>query len=143
MWLLNFIPNFTIHMILFLSIIGIFLSVYSRQIPFISQYIVPLEIISIVLFTLAVWFEGGIAREDTYNAEIAKLKIKVAESEAKSANVNTKIEYVLVDKVKKVKEVQVVIQEKIKEVAGKIDANCNISPEVITLHNNSARNSTP
>jgi uncharacterized membrane protein len=64
-------------------------------------------------------------------------KVKVAEE--KSKQVNTEIKTVYVDRVKTVKETQYIIQEKIKEVEKKIDAECKVTPEAIDILNEAAR----
>ena len=65
-------------------------------------------------------------------------KIKVAE--AKSAQANEDLAKKTQEKTKVVKEVQVVIKEKIVKVASKIDADCKVDPEAIEIINDAAKN---
>ena len=62
----------------------------------------------------------------------------MAISEQKSKEANTQIQTVYVDRVKVVKEKQIVIQEKLKTVEVKIDANCKVVPEAISILNEAA-----
>jgi hypothetical protein len=64
-------------------------------------------------------------------------KVKVAEQQAKDANV--KLGQALTDKNNSVKQQQIVIQEKIKEVQVKVNAECKISPEVVKILNDAAK----
>ena len=64
---------------------------------------------------------------------------QVKEAEAKSAVVNEKIITVYKDKIKVLHDVQVVYQERIKEVEKKIDAECKVAPEAIDILNDAAK----
>ena len=59
--------------------------------------------------------------------------------EEQSKQKNVEIQTIYRDKVKVVKEQQIVIQERIKEVEKKIDAECKIAPEAIDILNQAAR----
>ena len=53
MWFLSFVPTsfleFLVHAILLIGIIGYLANIFLKAIPFVSQYSVPLKIISSVL----------------------------------------------------------------------------------------------
>ena len=76
-------------------------------------------------------------------ALVKEMEAKVALADEKSKNATGKIEYKFVDKVKVVKDVQVVVQEKIKEVATVIDSKCELTPEAVSLINAAAKNIKP
>ena len=139
MWILNFLPNFVFHLMLLIGIVGIVISFIFKTIPFVSKYHIQMLVISIILTVIAVWYEGGIAKDAEYQAMINDMKLKVAESEKKAAEANAEIEYVFIDRVQKVKDVQVVIQEKIRDVAVNIDDNCKITLDTIDILNKAAK----
>lgn len=139
MFLLNWLPNFVFHIILLIGIIGIISSFVLQFIPFISKYTIPIQVVSIIFTVIGVWFEGGIAKDREYREAILAMEVKVAESEKRAMEASAKIEYVFVDKIKTVKDVQVVVQEKIRDVAIKIDDQCKISTDVIDILNESAK----
>lgn len=139
MWILNFLPNFVFHLMLLIGIVGIVISFIFKTIPFVAKYHIQMLVISIILTVIAVWYEGGIAKDAEYQAMINDMKLKVAESEKKAAEANAEIEYVFIDRVQKVKDVQVVIQEKIRDVAVNIDDNCKITLDTIDILNKAAK----
>jgi hypothetical protein len=91
-----------------------------------------------VLLVAGVYFKGGYSVEMEWRAKVAELESKVAVAEQKSKEANTQIQTVYVDRVKVVKEKQIVIQEKLKTVEVKIDANCKVVPEAIDILNDAA-----
>jgi hypothetical protein len=74
----------------------------------------------------------------SWRNKVAELEEQVKVAEAKSKIVNVEIQTVYRDKVKIVKETQVVIQERIKEVEKRIDSQCTIDTEVIKILNDAA-----
>jgi hypothetical protein len=75
----------------------------------------------------------------SWRNKVAELEEKVKISEAKSKTANVEIQTVYRDKVKLVKETQVVIQERIKEVEKRSDSQCTIDTEVINILNEAAK----
>ena len=139
MWILNFLPDIVFHLMLIVGLAGIVISFFLGHLPLVNQYKLPLQIISIIVTIVAIWYEGGIAKDKEYRAEIERMKEKVTIAEQKAKDANGKIEYVFKDRVKVVKETQVVVQEKIKDISVKIDSQCKIIPEVIETHNQAAK----
>ena len=141
MWLLNWLPDWVFYFILLAGVTGIGVSYFVKFIPFVNTYRVPLQIASIVLTVVGVWYAGGIAKDKEYLAEIeaAKHRAELAEEKAKTATAG--VEYVFLDRVKNVKDVQVIVQERIRDISVKVDEQCKVIPEVIDIHNQAARNS--
>ena len=146
MWMLAFIPDaflaWVINTILITGIVGFLASFFFgyvvRWLPSIAPYHLLIQVISIVLLVAGVYFKGGYSVEMEWRAKVAELESKVAVAEQKSKEVNTQIQTVYVDRVKVVKEKQIVIQEKLKTVEVKIDANCKVVPEAIDILNDAA-----
>jgi len=109
-----------------------------RYFPWIIPYRLLLQVVSVILLVLGVYLKGGYAVEAEWRARVAELEAKVAVAEQKSKEANTQIQTVYVDRVKVVKEKQIVIQEKLKTVEVKIDANCKVVPEAISILNEAA-----
>lgn len=146
MWMLSFLPDaflvWIINIVLLAGIVGttvsILFKVAIRWIPWIIPYRTLLQVVSIVLLLAGVYFKGGLAIEQEWRARVKDLEAKVAISEEQSKTANTKIEKVYIDRVKVVKDTQVVIQEKLKTVEVKVDAECKIVPEAINILNDAA-----
>jgi hypothetical protein len=146
MFLLNFIPDalllWIVNAILIAGIIGtvvaFFFGFFVRFIPWIIPYRMLLQVVGLVLLIAGVYFKGGVSVELSWRERVAELEAKVAISEQKSKEVNEKIVTVYQDRVKVVKETQVVVQEKIKTVEVKIDSQCKITADTIDILNQAA-----
>jgi len=146
MWMLAFIPDaflaWIINTILITGIVGFaasfFFGYVVRWLPAIAPYHLLIQVVSIVLLVAGVYFKGGYSVEMDWRAKVAELESKVAISEQKSKEANTQIQTVYVDRVKVVKEKQIVVQEKIKTVEVKIDSQCKITADTIDILNDAA-----
>ena len=144
--MLSLIPDamlaWVVNTILIAGIIGFtasfFFGYVVRWLPSIAPYHLLIQIISIVLLVSGVYFKGSYSVEMSWRARVAEMEAKVAIAEQKSKEANTQIQTVYVDRVKVVKEKQIVIQEKLKTVEVKIDANCKVVPEAINILNEAA-----
>ena len=144
--MLAFLPDaflvWIINTILIVGIVGFVASFFFgyvvRWIPTIAPYHLLIQVISIVLLVAGVYFKGGYSVEMAWRERVAELEAKIAISEQKSKEVNEKIVTVYKDRVKVVKETQVVVQEKIKIVEVKIDSQCTITPDTIDILNQAA-----
>ena len=139
MWLLNFLPNFIFDLLMLIGALGIAASLILKSIPIISKYNIPILIASIFIMVMAAWYNGAIAKEIEYKLAIEDMKLKVAESEKQAAEANAQIEYIFIDRIQPIKDVQVVVQEKIKNVAVNIDDNCKITIDTIDILNSAAQ----
>ena len=146
MWMLSFIPDavlaWVINGVLLAGIVGFtasfFFGFVIRWLPAIAPYRMIIQIVSIVLLVAGVYFKGGYGVEMSWRARVAEMEAKVKVAEEKSKQANQEIKTVYVDKIKVVKETQVVIQEKIKNVEVKIDSQCKVEPEAIVILNEAA-----
>ena len=146
MFLLSLIPDaflaWVVNTILVAGVLGFtasfFFGFVVRYLPAIAPYRMIIQIVSIVLLVAGVYFKGGYSVEMAWRARVAEMEAKVAVAEQKARDANAEIKTVYVDKVKIVKETQVVIQEKIKNVEVKIDSQCKVAPEAITILNEAA-----
>lgn len=142
-WMFSLIPDVVLEALIHITLVtGIVLAVlgtFSSKFPFVGEYGRLAKLVGIPLFLLGVFLEGGLVTEMKWRAKADELKAQVEASEAKSKETNIQIQKVYVDRVKTVKEVQVVIQERIKEVTKKIDAECKVAPEAVSILNDAAK----
>jgi len=146
MWMLAFFPDallaWIINTILVAGIVGFVASLFFdyvvRWLPTIAPYHLLIQVISIVLLVAGVYFKGGYSVEMAWREKVAELEAKIAISEQQSVVVNEKIVTVYKDRVKVVKETQIVVQEKIKEVEIRIDSECKIAPDAVDILNEAA-----
>jgi NADH:ubiquinone oxidoreductase subunit 6 (subunit J) len=135
MWMLGLIPAWLWHILLGVSLVTIAATYFLRMIPFMSANAIQLRFVAVLLLTLTVWMEGGIANEAKWQARIQELEARVAAAEKQAAETNTKIETVYVDRVEVVKEIQYVVRKDVERAATELDANCRVSPRAIELLN--------
>lgn len=82
--------------------------------------------------------EGGLSNEAAWQEKVAQAEKRALAAEAKAAKENVKIVTKTVEKIKVVKDTQVVIQKEIVEKATAIDSQCVVPPEAIELLNKAA-----
>jgi len=144
--MLAFFPDaflaWIINTILIVGVVGFaasfFFGYVVRWLPAIAPYHLLIQVVSIVLLVSGVYFKGGYSVEMAWRERVAELEAKVAIAEQKSKEVNEKIVTVYKDRVKVVKETQIVVQEKIKTVEVKIDSQCKITDETADILNQAA-----
>ena len=143
-WILSLVPdNILIWIYYLFTGLGFALYVGSKLvklIPFMGQYKLPAEVAGVIVLCGGFYLLGGYGVEMSWRDRAAEMQKKVEEAEAKSKETNIQIVTQYKDKVKIVKEVQVVVQERIKEVEKRIDAECKIGPDAISILNQSAKN---
>lgn len=145
MWMLSFVPD----SILYTVIVGIMFSGISLYaLSFITKVLPPLipysgmiRILGTILTVVGIYFFGSYSTEIDWRNRVAELEAKVAVSEQQSKDANSKIQTVVKEKIKYVKETRVVIQEHIKTVEAKIDSMCKVAPEAVDILNEAAANS--
>lgn len=138
MWILNFLPDWIFHLIVIAGILGLVASTFFGFLPFIGKYALPVKVVSIILLVVGVWFEGAISNHNSWLEKVRELEKKVADAEIKSAQANTKLTSIIAEKNREVAKAQSELKNKIREISGKIDAECKVSPEVITVLNEAA-----
>lgn len=141
-WMISLIPDAVLTLLVHAGLVaGVVLTVlgtFADKFPFIGTYAKIAKLVGIPLLIISIFFEGGLANEMRWRAQVEALQEKVKEAEKQSAVANTQIVTQYKDKVKTIKEVQVVVQERIKEVEKKIDAECKVDPEAINILNQAA-----
>jgi len=142
MWILSFIPDALLHLavisVLFTGLGLYAISFFTRFVPPLIPYSGIVRIVGTVLIVGGIYFYGSYSTEMLWRNKAAELQEQVKVSEAKSKSANTKIEIVYRDRVKLVKDTQVVIQERIKEVEKRIDSQCTVDNSVIQILNDAA-----
>jgi len=142
MWMLSFVPDALLHIV----VIGIMIAgIAIYALSFLTRFVPPLipysgiaRILGTVLLVGGIYFYGSYETEMSWRDKVAELQAKVAVSEKKSAEANVKIQNVVKEKIKYVKETRVVIQEHIKTVESKIDSMCKVAPEAVDILNEAA-----
>lgn len=142
MWMINWLPEFFIHLILVAGIIGTIAGFVLGFIPLISKYKLPIQIISLLILSLGIYLEGGLSEKKKWELRVKEMEAKVAQAQAESGKVNTEI----VEKIVTEKEVIRLKGEKVIEYIDRevkvIDESCKVPAVAIKAHDLSATNST-
>lgn len=141
-WMFSIIPDAILNWIYWgiiaVGLTGVVAGWLGKWIPVYGKYAGILKPIGIAVLVLGVWLRGGYDTELAWRAKVAEAEAKVVAAEAKSKETNTVIQTQYRDKVKTVKEIQVVVQERIVKEAAKMDAECKVDAEAISILNQAA-----
>lgn len=140
MWPFNWLSEIVFHVILIAGVLSLLASWALRMIPIISKYSFPLQVASILLIIIGVWYEGGIAKDAEWKAKVAELQIKVAEAEVKAATVSTQVVERVVNKTRVIKEKADTVVQFIDREVKITDDTCKITSAVIRAHDAAAQN---
>ena len=143
MWMMHLLPDsfliWIINLLLVGGLIGIVVGFFGSKIPFVSTYARMIQIASILLFCIGVYWKGGYSVEADWRQRVAELEEKVKDAEEKSRQTNVVIETKYRDRVKTVTETRERVVEKIKEREKVINAKCELDPSVISILNEAAK----
>ena len=148
MWLLHLLPTslilWIVNTLLVVGVIGIVLGFFVKFIPVVNTYRLPIQIGSIIIFCVGLWWQGGYSVEQAWRERVEELEAKVAKAEEQSKVINTKIKTKIVTRIQIVKvrsedQIKYIDREIVrydeKFAKGKI---CEIPQEFIKAHNAAA-----
>ena len=144
MWIISILPDAAIHAIFAIGILGIIAGFVLGFIPMVNKYKLPIQIISLLIFSLGLYLEGGLADNVIWQLRVKEMEAKVAKAEAASAKVNTEIVEKIVTKNQVIREKGKTVTEYVDREVVKYDtkylpgAICEIPKEVIKAHNAAA-----
>jgi len=143
MWIINWLPEAFVHMIFLAGVLGTIAGFVLGFLPFVGKYKLPIQIISLLLLSLGVYLEGGLAEKAKWELRVKEMEARVAAAQAEAAKTNT----VIVEKVVKEKEFIKVKGAKVVEYIDRevkvFDNNCTIPEVAIKAHDMSAGNEAP
>jgi hypothetical protein len=102
------------------------------------QYAAAIKTIALPLLIVSIFFEGYFFASKSWMEETKKFEEKVKVAEEQSKEVNVKLDTALKEKNQVVQKQKIVIQERIREVQVKVNAECKVSPEAIKILNDAA-----
>ena len=138
MWILSVLPDIVLHLILVVGILGTIAGFVLGGIPFINAYKLPIQICSILILSLGLYLEGGLADKQVWLLKVKEVEAKLAKAEAKSQLENVKIVTKVVKKLELVRTRGNDVVQYIDREIVKYDTICPIPIEVIRAHNAAA-----
>ena len=139
-WLIDILPDWIFYLILCLGILGVITSIVLTFVPFIQKYRILIQVVSILLLVMGVWYAGAISNNNAWEQKVAELELKIAHSEKVSAELNLLLIESLVENQKQTTEINNINKKYLESIRSKVDAQCKIESEVINLHNSAAKN---
>lgn len=95
MWLLNLLPGWVFHLMIFAGILGYVASVILTFIPTVNLYRSVIRVFSTIVIIVGVWFAGvasGTAtNEDKWQALVKEAEAKVIKAQGESTVLNDKL----------------------------------------------------
>lgn len=134
MWLLQFVPDSLIHLLVLAGIVGCVINI----IPFVPGKSIT-KFLGPVLLAIGMYAEGGITERKIWETRILELKVEVERVRAEAAKITTKTVIKYVDKIKIVRENG---DEIIKVVEKFVPVVC-VPNGIVQYHNDSAANRVP
>ena len=143
MWILSIVPtillSWVINALLLAGIVGTLGGFFIKFIPLVNTYRLQIQIISVVLLTFGVYLKGGYDTEIKWRARVEEAEARVFVAEKKAEVANSQIKTNVVEKIKVVKEQQIVYRDRIIASADKINQHCVIIPDAINILNQAAK----
>ena len=144
MWIISILPEWAFHLILTAGIIGTVAGFALGMIPAIRQYKIPIQVISLLVLSLGLYLEGGLADYKEWEARVKEMEAKVAVAEEKANTKNVEVQEKIVTQTKVIKEkgkdiIKYIDKEVIKtEEVIKYVENCPVPKSIIDIHNDAA-----
>ena len=138
MWILSFLPEWAFHLLLIVGVLGTVAGFVLGMIPVVKQYIIPIRVISLIVLSLALYLEGGLADNKEWELRVKEMEAKVAEAEAKSAKENVKIVEKVVTKTQIVRQRGRDIIVEVERDRAILDKECVVPKRFIEIHNQAA-----
>jgi hypothetical protein len=139
MWILNWLPDIVFHVMLLVGILAIVASFVLSSSPFLWQYKLPIQIAGIVLVVVAVWYEGGIAKDKEYKARIASLELKISKAEAESADANARLAEEVLKHQQSIEKITAANKQRLNNQAADLNQSCRVNDTVIGILNDAAK----
>lgn len=141
MWILE-LPGWIYIAILSVGVIGTLVGFLLNFIPFIKPYSLPIQVISILILALGVYFQGALAVKHNLDEEVADLKVKLAKAEVEGQKVNTIVVTRVLTNKQTIKEKGDTVIEYVDREVVKYNDKCDLPKEAIIAHNAGAENKT-
>ena len=143
MWIINWLPEAFVHMIFLAGVLGTLAGFVLGFLPFVGKYKLPIQIISLLLLSLGVYLEGGLAEKTKWELRVKEMEAKVAAAQAESQKTNVQIVEKIVTEKEYIKVKGAKVVEYIDREVKVFDNNCTIPEVAIKAHDMSAGNEAP
>ena len=137
-WMLGLLPDWFWSLLLITGVTALLAAWAFTFIPAIKNYRLPIQVAGTISTIIAVWFLGGAANEEKWQARIKEVEAKIAAAELKSKEKNIEIQTKVVKQTQVIKERGEDIIKYIDREVVKYDNTCPVPKEVIKALNDAA-----
>ena len=110
--MLSLLPDWFWTLVLIAGVLGVLCAWVLKFVPFVKNYKLPIQVVSILLLLIGVYFQGVIANEEKYKSEHERLKEEIAKAEAAAVQANQDLSAAVAEKNKAVEaKGQVIVQK--------------------------------
>jgi hypothetical protein len=138
-WIIQNAPDWMLVPVIWGSLIiglGAFiLATFLKAIPVVNIYRRPIQLVSVVLLVAGIWAKGAYEIEKEWRAKVAELEVKIAASEQRAKEINTKIVTKVVTKTKQHTVYRDKIKREIQVQKEYIDKDCKLNPTAVEMYN--------
>ena len=142
-FLLALLPEWVFFLSLVFGVLGVLASFILTVIPLVKHYKLIIQVISIVLLVIGVWFQGAIANERIWQSKISELELQLAKAESKSLEINLALTEELLRNETLREEVKNAKEKVIVKYVTKYDNRCELSDAFVRLLDSSANDELP
>lgn len=139
LWFIQLIPTswleFAALMILIVGAVMFFAGHIFKYTPFVKQYNFPLRVIGFILLLAGAYFNGGLGVEMEYRARIEEMKARIEVFEQKSQEENNKITQTIETETVVIEQDTAETLAELERLREQINANCELTPDMIELYN--------
>jgi hypothetical protein len=139
-WILQHVPMFLVHTIIFLGIVAFFVSKFTPLIP--DKLF--LKVGGILIFCFGLLLEGATFGVDLIKPELLKAQAEIIRINDQAKVITKEVQIQYVDRVKVIKEKgNVIIKEVPVYITTQDDSDCKLHNSFIVLHDAAAQNIVP
>jgi hypothetical protein len=142
-FLLNLFPEWIFFSFLVIGALGVIASFVLTIIPFFKIYKLIIQVVSIVLLVVGVWFQGAIANDRIWEAKVSELELKLAKAESQSLEINLALVEEILRNENLRQEVKNANEKIIIKYVTKHDNRCELSDAFVRLHDSAANDQLP
>lgn len=135
MWMLNFIPDWVYHLLLFVGIGGIIIATVFR-----SMLLYP---VAALILCVSIFMEGLIYGQKDMREQIAIMEAKAQQYQQESSDLNVKLAEKYNNKVIQIKEKTNEIVKYVDQYVTKYDNDCRVPNAFVLLHDSAAKAIVP
>ena len=143
MWIFTIAPDYVIHLVFAVGVIGMIAGYIVGFIPSMKMYKLAVQIVAILVLSFGLYLEGGLSDYKEWEFKANELQAKISKMETEMAKEDVKIVEKVVNKTQVVrekgKEVIVYVDREVAKYDEKFSANgqCALPSEFFKAYNDS------